>query len=132
MRGVLRSLLRLSIIVLRFFGVELALMRRAVPPPGVDTFDEFPAWRPGSRQFCLLNTRNGEFLEASGPGAGLLLPSGLSAFVFDKSGRMVDRTIDGGDDSRFQDAWRGTRSPIVRAAAQAWFEKPPTSRPVGP
>lgn len=76
MRGVLRSLLRLSIIVLCFFGLELALMRRAVPPPGLDTFDEFLAWRPGSRRFCLLNTRNGEFLEASGPGAGLLLPAG--------------------------------------------------------
>lgn len=39
-----------------------------------------------------------------------LLPSGSAYLVYDANGRLVDRTLDEGDDSRFQRKWGKCKS----------------------
>jgi hypothetical protein len=108
-----------------WIGAELLLQRRAVPPPNVRTFDGFLAWRPRTEFFRVHQIRGNEFLEALGPGAGILLPSGPAGYVFDRSGRMIDWTHDSGDDRRFEAKWRESypRRGIDRQRAAEWMNR---------
>ncbi len=108
-----------------YFACEEALCYRVIPPKRVTTLATYLRWRPDTHKFTLAND---EYLRVFGGGAGLL-PSGPAAYVFDRTGRMVDWTPDSGDDDEFQAKWdwRETRiERLDRAEAMAWLEKAAT------
>ena len=79
---------------------------RNTPPATVQTFDDYMKWQTKHRDVQEWQSNGQSFVLMSGPNAGVL-PSGSTVYVFDSSGRMVDWTLDGGDDSRFQKKWYG-------------------------
>jgi hypothetical protein len=104
-------------------GTEVLCHHRTVPPSGLQTLDGYLSWRPNSDRFLIHSIGGKEFLEALGPGGGVL-PSGPAGYVFDRSGRMVDWTHDSGDDSGFQQKWRspGKRRDASRSEATQWAQ----------
>jgi hypothetical protein len=77
---------------------------RNTPPAWVQSFDDYTKWQTKHRRISEWRSDGQWFVLMSGPHAGIL-PSGSTVYVFDSSGRMVDWTLDGGDDSRFQKRW---------------------------
>jgi hypothetical protein len=113
----------LSLLMVSYIGLEVLLIRRAKPPEGVQDFRAFMRWRPETNRFFLHAVDGQEFLEAVGPSAGVV-PSGPSGYVFDRSGRLIDRTMDSGDDSRFQRHYRSSapRRILDLPAAEEWLQ----------
>ena len=79
--------------------------RKAVPPPHVKTLSSFLDWRPGPHYGYVKRIQNRDHLVVLGDFAGMI-PSGPAAYVFDKSGRLLDWTVDSGDDHDFQQKWQ--------------------------
>jgi hypothetical protein len=92
-----------------YLVVEWRLIRRTNPPQGVTDIHTFMKWRPETQQFVILQTINGEYLMANGEMRGTL-PSGPSAYVFDRSGQLVDWSPDIGDAPAFDQRWQAQRS----------------------
>src|SRR5262249_22573073 len=108
------------------------LFRRTVPPAYVTDIDSFLQWRPGTEQFAVL-TGDNQHLMATGDGGGLL-PSGSSAYVFDRSGKLVDWCPDIGDNPKFDQKWQaqhslGSGKSVSRAELSSWLI--PATRPAG-
>jgi hypothetical protein len=105
-----------------FYAVKHALVGRVRPPHDVRDITAFVRWRPQTTQFAILQSSAGEYLITTGDEQSLL-PSGPSAYVFDRNGQLTDWSYDIGDDPAFDARWnaqtavRGER--IVRAAALA-------------
>jgi hypothetical protein len=99
----------LAVLVLAAGG-WVALMShdaRRLRPPG-DSLADFLARGPEPRQWRAVRARGREYLVACGPMRHVLtFPSGEAVYVFDGAGRLVDWTIDDGDDSAFQRRWGG-------------------------
>src|SRR5690348_2492427 len=86
------------VLVAAWVASERVMYRRTVPPAEVTNIDAFLKWRPATEEFAVLSSDD-EHLMATSGGAGFL-PSGSSAYVFDRSGRLVDWSPDIGDDSK--------------------------------
>src|SRR5438093_1112284 len=86
---------------------EYVSHQRVVPPDHVKSLAAFLEWRPSINEFTVVNVNGSEHVIAYGPWSGiLLLPSGPSAYVFDRSGKFVDWSSDIGDDSVFDNRWQ--------------------------
>lgn len=106
LRGALVPIILFIVLPAVGLGVELWLRGRTVPPQSVTTMDSFMRWRPETTEFvAVTGPSGGQHVLAYGSLGGQLA-SGPSAYVFDRSGRMVDRTTDIGDDGTFQRQWR--------------------------
>ena len=126
----MKSIRRLIIVVLlvvlltgTWLTTEWLLFRRTIPPASVTDVNSFLNWQPGAGQFTILSHSDGEYLMATGPGGGLV-PSGPSAYVFDRSGRLVDWSPDIGDRPRFDERWqaqRGTGKSLARSEVLEWI-----------
>jgi hypothetical protein len=76
---------------------------RNTPSATVRTFDDYMKWQTKHRNVSEWRSDGECYVLMSGPHAGLpFTTSGSTVYVFDSSGRMVDWTLDGGDDARFQ------------------------------
>lgn len=129
MRKWIHSVLSMLALLASYIAIEAALMYRATPPPNMQTFADFLAWRPRSNQFYLHTTPMGRYLEAVGPGHGLLY-SCPSSYVFDGTGKLIDRTHDSGDDRTFQQRWRAKGfDALDQSAARAWLAQYAASQP---
>lgn len=110
--------------VLVLVGLEFAFSVRAQPPRRTADFRSFLEWHTSCDRFAFVPDRQGEeYLIAYGPTSGLLLASGPSAYVFDRDGRLVDRSSDIGDDSAFRQRWPQLPPKHHRTAedAAAWL-----------
>jgi len=96
------------LLVVAWWTTEKLLHYRVVPPPGVMDVRSFLQWRPSTEPFTIL-VGDDPHLLATGAWAGLL-PSGSSAYVFDRTGRLVDWSPDVGDDDAFDKKWRAQES----------------------
>jgi hypothetical protein len=73
---------------------------------GVRTYQEFLDVMPPAEAMELVQVAGVTYLRVEGPTASLLtLPSGSSAYVFDRQGVLVDWTADIGDDGKFTERW---------------------------
>jgi hypothetical protein len=98
--------------------------RRKLIPPADLTLDAFFDWQPSSRWAVIKPTGNGEYLILIGPTSGFL-PSGPSAYVFDKTGQLVDWETDVGDSVRFERRWLpGSWIDMDRESAEKWKATP--------
>ncbi len=79
---------------------------RNTPPATVQTFNDYMKWQTKHRNAEEWRSDGEWYLLMSGPFTGLL-PSGSTVYAFDSSGRMVDWTLDNGEDPRFQTKWYG-------------------------
>jgi hypothetical protein len=119
---------RLSVLlvpVLLFAAVvtyESAACRRAAPPAHVKTLDSFLKWQPGSHPAVVRRFGGSDHLVILGPLMGLL-PSGPSAYAFDRSGRLIEWTADSGDAPHFQSRWHtvGPRIDVDCDFAVRWI-----------
>jgi hypothetical protein len=93
-----------ALLVSGVIAVEYAMSIRVVPPADVKTLEAFLHWQPSARQFAVVEVQGGEHLIAYGQKSGML-PSGPSAYVFDRSGTLVDWSRDVGDNWRFAERW---------------------------
>jgi hypothetical protein len=121
----------LPALIAGYVATEIVLMRRAAPPATVTDFNSFLNWQPGTQELILLDLPSGEYLMAVGPFSGLF-PSGPSAYVFDRSGRLVDRSSDIGDAPRFNERWhaqrfRGTGKRLSPSEASQWVKSATTT-----
>jgi hypothetical protein len=127
----LRWIIVLVLLIAAWIATERLLYRRTVPPADVTSIDSFLKWRPDTEQFAILASDN-EHLMATAGGAGFL-PSGPSAYVFDRSGRLVDWSPDIGDDPKFDEKWQaqrsyGTGTVVNRAALSGWLGRTQVTR----
>lgn len=95
-KSTVRILFWVALIWVVLWGINLPLQFAARPPKGLETIADFKDWKPSS-------TRNGTFEHSGetftvmfGP-AGRFLPSGPSAYLFNKNGDFIDWTPDMGD-----------------------------------
>jgi len=102
-----RGIIVLVLLVATWLTAEWLLQRRTVPPASVTDFASFVHWRQSPRRIEVVQQGGAEYLITTGP-AGGVVPSGPSAYVFDRSGRLVDWSSDMGDDPRFRDKWPPT------------------------
>jgi hypothetical protein len=107
--------------------------RRKLTPSADLTLATFFDWQPGEHYSTVVNAGSKQRLIVYGDTKGLL-PSGPSAYVFDRAGDLIDWTSDEGDDRRFKERWRtrsGPTTPIDRTSARQWMESnaaPPGER----
>jgi len=103
---------------------DAQMHRRLVPAEGL-TLEAFFDWQPNSDSAVVRDSAGSEHLIVFGPFAGVL-PSDRSAYVFDKSGKLVDWESDIGESVRFKRHWRpfGQRTKIDRQSAREWMAKP--------
>lgn len=93
-------------------------------PPDVTTLDTYLAWQPGDHTGVIRHRGDAEYLVVFGPLVGFV-SSGPAAYVFDKSGRLVDWTVDSGDSFSFQQKWNppGVRVEVDSNYAGQWVEE---------
>jgi hypothetical protein len=95
---------------------------RNTPPATVQMFDDYMKWQTKHRHVSEWRSDGEWYVLMSGPHAGVL-PSGSTVYVFNSSGRMVDWTLDGGDDSRFQERWYYSGQPPYDGQVRKWGER---------
>lgn len=93
--------------------------RAIVPPTHVTGVEPFLEWRPGTNEFHFVRTKDGsEHLMATG--ASRPFGSAPSAYIFDRTGRLIDWSRDIGDDPDFDERWNAQLSlsaaPVVSGA----------------
>jgi hypothetical protein len=79
------------------------------PPPNITNVFVFLKWRPETGSFVIIERTGEEYLMTNGLSRGVLA-SGPSAYVFDRTGQMVDWSYDIGDDPAFDEKWRAQHS----------------------
>ena len=92
--------------VVRLVIWESRAQSQLPPPAAVKTIQDFDVWRGDEARYFLRH-------DQSGPGVvarvnfhtGERLASGPASYIFDSTGKLVDWTIDEGDDTRFQKRW---------------------------
>jgi hypothetical protein len=110
------------------WAVQVHTIRQShVPPDGVNSFSDYMARMPKPQSLHLSQSGNDAYLVATGdvPIAMLLTaPSGPPEYVFDRSGVLVDWTMDRGDDGSYQSRWPNTRFVRTLTAQEAndWIE----------
>jgi hypothetical protein len=124
------SIVFAAVALVGLFLVAAVDHRRLEPPeplPGERHIESFLRWRPPPESvFYHLPAADGTpHLMATG--ALRLWASGPSAYIFDRSGRMVDWSSDIGDDPAFDRRWSAQRSriagpPLSLSALQEWLE----------
>jgi hypothetical protein len=102
----LKPILVVALLIGGWVAFERIERSRNTPPATVQTFDDYMKWQTKHRNVQEWQSDGEWYVLMSGPGTGVL-PSGSTVYVFDSTGRMVDWTLDGGDDSRFQKKWYG-------------------------
>jgi hypothetical protein len=106
-----------------FFAYDAHERRKLVPPVDL-TLDTFFDWQPTTKWAVMKTAGDEQYLILIGPMRGIL-PSGPSAYVFDKNGDLVDWETDAGDSVRFERRWLPwSWIPIDRGAAAEWKAKP--------
>lgn len=121
----LRGLALVLVLLAAWIVGEVLMFKRNVPPPTVTDVQRYLAWRPETPHLYLLGGANGSHVMATGPGSGLV-PSGPSAYIFDRSGRLVDWCEDVGDDPVFDQKWsaqasRGAHHAILPSEVEEWM-----------
>lgn len=91
---------------------DVRALAEAEPPPGVSTLAEVLEWQPGPHSAWIHTADAVEHLVMLGPRRGLTA-SGPSAYVFDRTGRLIDWTADAGDAPAFQARWWGGERTVV-------------------
>ena len=105
--------------VTAFFAYDAHERRKLVPPVDL-TLDTFFDWQPATKWAVIKTAGDEEYLILIGPLRGIL-PSGPSAYVFDKTGELVDWETDVGDSVRFERRWLPwSWVPIDREGVQRW------------
>jgi hypothetical protein len=124
-----RWIILIACLVVIYVAAEVLLHRRVVPPPTVDSFATMVEWRM-PRSIEVIEEGDSEYLLATGWGSGVL-PSGPSAYVFDRSGKLVDWSGDMGDDPQFYGKWIRTSKRETRqldlVAAFEWIDSEVTT-----
>jgi hypothetical protein len=111
------------IFVTVLFAYDAHERRKLIPPDNL-TLDSYFEWQPTTKWAAIKESGGAEYLILLGPPAGFL-PSGGSAYVFDKSGQLIDWVTDTGDSVRFKRRWlQWSGIPIDRQAAQDWLATP--------
>jgi hypothetical protein len=122
-----RPVARYAAMALTFLTVLFAYdahQRRKLIPPVDLTLHTFFDWHPATKWTAMKSAADEEYLILIGPLRGIL-PSGPSAYVFDKTGELVDWETDVGDSVRFERCWLPwSWIPIDREAAAEWKAKP--------
>ena len=122
-----RPVARYAAMALTFLTVLFAYdahQRRKLIPPVDLTLHTFFDWHPATKWTVMKTAADEEYLILIGPLRGIL-PSGPSAYVFDKTGELVDWETDVGDSVRFEGCWLPwSWIPIDREAAAEWKAKP--------
>ncbi len=99
-----RGVIIVVLLLAAWITTEWRLHRRTVPPASVTDFSTFAEWQQSPRHIEVIQQRGSGYLFVMGRNSGLL-PSGPSGYVFDRSGRLLDWSLDIGDDPRFRDKW---------------------------
>jgi len=121
-----------------FLGIVVALVvcwiwysarvKEALDPQSrFQTYIEYRNQMPPPDELWLVLKGKEEFLVAFGGGSGLAIHSGPPAYVFDQKGRLVDWSLDIGDDSEFNSRWSLSRSATARtlslSGADEWLHR---------
>jgi hypothetical protein len=116
-------LVLLLVPLLAWIGLVVHEAYRIAPPAEVRTLAGFLAVMRPPDEFKVVEVRGQEYLMAVGPLRALItFPSGPPAYVFDRTGALVDYSFDTGDAPDFVDRWRFYSSgrPLSRDGATAW------------
>jgi hypothetical protein len=97
---------------------------KLAPPPGVRGFSDFSKAMPPPFSILISTVDGQEYLLWTGKvPAGWRLASGPPAYVFDKTGQLIDWTVDNGEAPTFYEKWytnvQGENLPLE--VAQKWF-----------
>jgi hypothetical protein len=106
-----------------FFAYDAHERRKLIPPADL-TLATFFDWQAVTRRAAVKELGGTEHMIPLGP-LGRRLASGPPAFVFDKSGKLVDWSTDSGDDAEFEKRWQpyGPGTAFDRKAAAVWMAK---------
>lgn len=134
-RSVIREWLPLALLLLGMLGIyvgfEVVGSRRVTPPASVQDFDGFMKWNASPREIQIVGPAGADHLLILGDNAGLL-PSGPSAYVFDKHGKLVTWTPDIGDSPASMQAWLPSPGiagrTVTVAEARQWI-RPASTQP---
>jgi hypothetical protein len=105
----LLPVLAIPILLALYIENDLRLYIRVIPPPSVGTLREFLKWHPYDNRFFRHQTSGATFVEVFGSN-GSLTSSGVSGYVFDSSGHLIQWTPDVGDDGPYQARWQEPRT----------------------
>lgn len=78
------------LLVVGYLALEVVLSIRVQPPQRVTDFESFIEWRPSKDRFGVVDERDGEEHLITYGGGGGVLPSGPSAYIFDRTGQLAD------------------------------------------
>ena len=111
------------------FAADHWARRAAAPPPGVTDLHAFLKWHPLPQRFHVLTIDGREYLVVAARRAGWL-PSGPSAYVFDKSGGLLDWTADANRNPAFQRRWpiKPGGTEVTKRTVADWAEPTTKSR----
>jgi len=115
-RGLLPALLVLLLPVCAWWACEVHHARKS-NADGIETYRQYRESLPPPESVLKLRVGEGEFYALSGPVSVLLaLSSGPPVYIFDSEGKLLDWTLDSGDDPRFSERWgalRGEEIPLA-------------------
>ena len=118
-----RSLVIVFTVLTVLFAYDAHEQRKLLPPAEL-TLDTFFDWLPATRWAAVKESGGAEYMILIGPTSGFLR-SGPSAYVFDKTGQLVDWETDVGDSVRFKRRWLPWSGiDIDRQAAKEWTATP--------
>lgn len=95
----------LFVIGVLFLVADIRNMKRVVPSGHAATLTEYLEWQPEATEFVDTTFGGKRHIIAYGPDRASELASGLPAYVFDETGRLVDWSTDIGDDPEFDARW---------------------------
>ena len=113
--------LALSILAVSSVAYVLFTFSRNTPTQ-VSSWAEYQTSLPPAESYWIIKAGDEEALMTHGPVATLTVPSGPPAYVFDQSGRLLDWTLDMGDDPGFRRKWPMTgANEVGRQEAEDWL-----------
>ena len=124
MKSLAQAVITLFVLAAIWFAGEFYGASKCRPKESAKTFPEFLQTMPQATRFCLLQISNTQFLEVRTRRPGWSAPSGPPAYIFNKSGELIDWTIDRGEAPVYQQRWPFTAilTNITLDQALAWME----------
>ena len=123
MRRAKAPILFVLALLLAVFVLDRLTLRGAAPPPGVADLKAFLEWNANASRFHVVRKDGREHLAVMAGPRGLL-SHGPSAYVFEKSGRLLEWTADTRSDHAFRQRWpiEAGGTELNERTAPGWVE----------
>ena len=124
MKSVAKIVFAFFVLIAIWFSGEFYGASKCRPKENAKTLPEFLQSMPLATKFCLLQVSNTQFLEVRTRRPGWGMSSGPPAYIFNKSGDLIDWTSDRGDAPEYQKRWPFTaiQTNIMVEQALAWID----------